>query len=154
MARAVTRARPGWPAAPASPGFGGSSLMPPASRGSESPAEKLIIPYLDSRLSKRLLGSNLWLARLKRRAEAREELGRLGFDDILIRVVDVWRGRGKPVYAVLSNGRRELRVLAYDNSVGVALVERGRGESGRTALDAARGMAGQGTVYILREVPR
>ncbi len=125
----------------------------PIAAGSETPAEKLLVPYIDSRLSMRLLGSNLWLARVKRRALSKRNLGDVTLERLLMEVIRVSRGEGKPVYAVLNDGRGELRILALTDRVGIALVEPGRSETGRAALDASRGMSGLGAIYVLREVP-
>ncbi len=125
----------------------------PSVAGAETPAEKLLVPYIDNRLSLRLLGSNLWLARVKRRALSKRNLGDVSVERLLMEVIRVSRGEGKPVYAVLNDGRGELRILALTDRVGIALVEPGRSETGRAALDASRGMSGLGAIYVLREVP-
>jgi hypothetical protein len=118
-----------------------------------SPVERLIAPYIDSKLSMRLLGNNLWLARLKRRAAERRRLGERDIEGLLLESVRVSHSEGRPVYAVLIRDSRELRVLALSDRVALALLEGGRGVAGREALEAARGLVGQATLYVLRDVP-
>ena len=144
-------------------GSGGSHLRPrdwrshlPASEHYEayrepSPFVKLILPMLDGKLSSRLLGDNLWLARVKIRAVARELMQNADLDSVVKRVGEIHQGRGAPVYASLRVRDSELRIIASDSRIGVALVSRSGGLTGRAALDTAAALPrGRASIYQLR----
>ncbi len=117
----------------------------------ENPYISFIVPRMDGKLSSRLLGDNVWIARLKLRALKRESKAGADVDYVLARIVEVHHVNGHPVYASLRVREVELRILAVDGRVGVALVRPDGGLIGRIALDEALKLPrGQALVYTLR----
>jgi hypothetical protein len=116
-----------------------------------SPFVKHILPMLDGKLSSRLLGDNLWLARVKLRVVSRELVKDADLDAVIKRVVEIHQAGGAPIYATLRAKDLELRIIVDSDKVGVALVARSGGLTGRAALDAAATLPrGRASIYKLR----